>query len=97
VHTIFRRPNSSSSKDSATPTWGVSVVASERYSKMAGVADKARFYLERAAPQLREFEEKQIFSKARPSLSPPNSRPSHPPRSSVLLSVAQLAVTKSHC
>ncbi|KAK3348773.1 U3 small nucleolar RNA-associated protein 6-domain-containing protein [Lasiosphaeria hispida] len=29
---------------------------------MAGVADKARFYLERAAPQLREFEDKGIFS-----------------------------------
>ncbi|KAK0724472.1 U3 small nucleolar RNA-associated protein 6-domain-containing protein [Lasiosphaeris hirsuta] len=29
---------------------------------MAGVADKARFYLERAAPQLREFEDKEIFS-----------------------------------
>ncbi|KAM7217494.1 U3 small nucleolar RNA-associated protein 6 domain containing protein [Rhypophila decipiens] len=30
---------------------------------MAGVSDKARFYLERAAPQLREWEEKEIFSK----------------------------------
>ncbi|KAK3317258.1 U3 small nucleolar RNA-associated protein 6-domain-containing protein [Cercophora scortea] len=30
---------------------------------MAGVSDKARFYLERAAPQLREFEEKEIFTK----------------------------------
>ncbi|KAK4101243.1 hypothetical protein N658DRAFT_471651 [Parathielavia hyrcaniae] len=30
---------------------------------MAGVSDKARFYLERAAPELREFEEKEIFSK----------------------------------
>lgn len=30
---------------------------------MAGVADKARFYLERAAPELRDFEEKEIFSK----------------------------------
>ena len=29
---------------------------------MAGVAEKARFYLERAVPQLREFEEKNIFS-----------------------------------
>ncbi|KAJ4289920.1 U3 snoRNP protein [Collariella sp. IMI 366227] len=29
---------------------------------MAGVSDKARFYLERAAPELREFEEKEIFS-----------------------------------
>jgi hypothetical protein len=41
---------------------------------MAGVSDKARFYLERAAPELREFEEKEIFSKVRsprwPSLSP---------------------------
>ncbi|KAK3904359.1 U3 small nucleolar RNA-associated protein 6-domain-containing protein [Staphylotrichum tortipilum] len=30
---------------------------------MAGVSDKARFYLERAAPELRSFEEKEIFSK----------------------------------
>ncbi|KAL2150453.1 hypothetical protein VTH82DRAFT_7016 [Thermothelomyces myriococcoides] len=30
---------------------------------MAGVSDKARFYLERAAPELREFEEKGIFTK----------------------------------
>jgi hypothetical protein len=32
---------------------------------MAGVSDKARFYLERAAPQLREFEEKEIFKPVR--------------------------------
>lgn len=31
--------------------------------KMAGVAEKARFYLERAVPQLQDFEEKEIFSK----------------------------------
>ncbi|RFU77742.1 hypothetical protein TARUN_4453 [Trichoderma arundinaceum] len=30
---------------------------------MAGVADKARFFLERSVPQLREWEEKSIFSK----------------------------------
>ncbi|KAL0465309.1 U3 small nucleolar RNA-associated protein 6 domain-containing protein [Neurospora intermedia] len=30
---------------------------------MGSVAEKARFYLERAAPQLREFEEKEIFNK----------------------------------
>ncbi|KAK4132114.1 hypothetical protein BT67DRAFT_435773 [Trichocladium antarcticum] len=30
---------------------------------MAGVADKARFYLERAAPELQDFAEKEIFSK----------------------------------
>ena len=30
---------------------------------MAGVAEKARYYLERAVPQLREWEEKEIFSK----------------------------------
>ncbi|KAB5536235.1 U3 small nucleolar RNA-associated protein 6-domain-containing protein [Coniochaeta sp. 2T2.1] len=30
---------------------------------MAAIADKARFYLERAVPQLREFEEKEIFTK----------------------------------
>jgi U3 small nucleolar RNA-associated protein 6 len=40
---------------------------------MAGVADKARFYLERAAPQLRDFEEKQIFSKACRHLLVPSS------------------------
>ncbi|KAF4508505.1 hypothetical protein G6O67_004871 [Ophiocordyceps sinensis] len=30
---------------------------------MAGVAEKARFFLERSVPQLREWEEKEIFSK----------------------------------
>ncbi|OAA56062.1 rRNA processing protein Utp6 [Cordyceps fumosorosea ARSEF 2679] len=30
---------------------------------MAGVAEKARFYLERSVPQLREWEEREIFSK----------------------------------
>ncbi len=42
---------------------------------MAGVSDKARFYLERAAPELRVFEEKEIFSKVRLPLSslPPSS------------------------
>lgn len=30
---------------------------------MSNVAEKARFHLERAVPQLREFEEKEIFSK----------------------------------
>ncbi|KAF7555733.1 hypothetical protein G7046_g6477 [Stylonectria norvegica] len=30
---------------------------------MAGVAEKARFYLERAVPQLREWEDKEIFTK----------------------------------
>ncbi|CAM1504058.1 Fc.00g016490.m01.CDS01 [Cosmosporella sp. VM-42] len=30
---------------------------------MAGVAEKARFYLERAVPQLREWEQKEIFTK----------------------------------
>lgn len=30
---------------------------------MAGVAEKARFHLERAVPQLREFEEKEIFTR----------------------------------
>lgn len=34
---------------------------------MAGVSDKARFHLERAAPELREFEEKEIFTKVCPS------------------------------
>lgn len=34
---------------------------------MAGVADKARFYLERSVPQLREWEQKEIFTKVRPS------------------------------
>jgi U3 small nucleolar RNA-associated protein 6 len=32
---------------------------------MSGAADKARFYLEQSVPQLREFEEKKIFSKVR--------------------------------
>lgn len=43
---------------------------------MAAVADKARFYLERAVPQLREFEEKEIFTKVNhiPLV------PSNPPR-----------------
>ena len=36
-------------------------------SIMADVAEKARFYLERAVPQLREFEEKEIFSRVRPN------------------------------
>ncbi|PHH75927.1 hypothetical protein CDD82_4218 [Ophiocordyceps australis] len=30
---------------------------------MSGVADKARFYLERSVPQLREWEDKEIFNK----------------------------------
>lgn len=30
---------------------------------MAGAGDKARFYLERAVPQLQEFEQKKIFTK----------------------------------
>ncbi|PHH62889.1 hypothetical protein CDD81_6607 [Ophiocordyceps australis] len=30
---------------------------------MSGVADKARFYLERSVPQLREWEDKELFSK----------------------------------
>jgi U3 small nucleolar RNA-associated protein 6 len=34
---------------------------------MAGVAEKARFYLERSVSQLREWEEKGIFSKVRSS------------------------------
>lgn len=47
---------------------------------MAGVSDKARFYLERAAPELRTFEEKEIFSKVsnpQVSLSSPQT---HTPR-----------------
>ena len=44
---------------------------------MAGVSDKARFYLERAAPELRVFEEKEIFSKVRP-LPPRRRSPSQP-------------------
>jgi hypothetical protein len=32
---------------------------------MAGASDKARFYMEQAVPQLREFEDKKIFSKVR--------------------------------
>lgn len=37
----------------------------EAVLNMAGVADKARFFLERSVPQLREWEEKSIFSKVR--------------------------------
>lgn len=37
---------------------------------MGSVAEKARFYLERAAPQLREFEEKEIFNKVSLSIHP---------------------------
>lgn len=33
---------------------------------MPGVAEKARFYLERSVPQLREWEEKEIFTKVSP-------------------------------
>lgn len=33
---------------------------------MSGVSEKARFYLERSVPQLREWEDKEIFSKVRP-------------------------------
>ncbi len=32
-------------------------------------SDKVRFYMEQAVPQLREFEEKKIFTKVRPLLS----------------------------
>lgn len=32
---------------------------------MAGASDKARFYLERAVPQLQEFEQKKIFTPVR--------------------------------
>lgn len=32
---------------------------------MAGASDKVRFYMEQAVPQLREFEEKKIFTKVR--------------------------------
>lgn len=39
-------------------------------AKMPGVAEKARFYLERSVPQLREWEEKEIFSKVSPSSCP---------------------------
>jgi hypothetical protein len=34
-------------------------------ANMAGASDKARFYMEQAVPQLREFEDKKIFSKVR--------------------------------
>jgi hypothetical protein len=30
---------------------------------MSGASDKARFFLEQAVPQLREFEEKKIFTR----------------------------------
>lgn len=42
---------------------------------MAGVADKARFYLERAVPQLREWEDKEIFSKVAMPIVPKSNDP----------------------
>jgi hypothetical protein len=42
---------------------------------MAGVADKARFYLERAVPQLREWEDKEIFSKVAMPIVPESNDP----------------------
>lgn len=39
------------------------------FLEMANVAEKARFHLERSVPQLREFEEKEIFSKVRTSFT----------------------------
>lgn len=36
---------------------------SSQTANMSGASDKARFYLEQSVPQLREFEEKNIFSK----------------------------------
>lgn len=42
---------------------------------MAGVAEKARFFLERSVPQLREWEEKEIFSKV--MLAPPSYLSGH--------------------
>ena len=38
---------------------------------MAGVADKARFFLEKTVPQLREWERKEIFNQVR-GPCPPN-------------------------
>lgn len=48
---------------------------------MAGVSDKARFYLERAAPELREFEDKEIFSKVHPQPPPAHPKLTPPPPS----------------
>lgn len=43
---------------------------------MSGVAEKARFYLERSVPQLREWEEKELFTKVRLATLPlPARRP----------------------
>lgn len=36
---------------------------------MAGVPEKARFYLERAVPILRELEERDIFTRVRQALT----------------------------
>ncbi|EGX96368.1 rRNA processing protein Utp6 [Cordyceps militaris CM01] len=41
---------------------------------MAGVAEKARFFLERSVPQLREWGEKEIFSKVHCAPPPTSSR-----------------------
>ena len=58
----------------APPTTPHQVNFSPKTAIMAGVSDKARYYLERAAPELREFEDKEIFSKVR-SLPIPQSHP----------------------
>lgn len=42
-------------------------------SIMANVAEKARFHLERAVPQLREFEDKEIFDKVKSRQTPASS------------------------
>lgn len=45
---------------------------------MSGVAEKARFYLERSVPQLREWEDKELFSKVPfPPSTPPLVDPPH--------------------
>jgi hypothetical protein len=43
---------------------------------MAGASDKARFYLERAVPQLQEFEQKKIFTPVRLACRSPPLFPS---------------------
>lgn len=43
---------------------------------MSGVAEKARFYLERSVPQLREWEEKELFTKVNPDPHSSNITPS---------------------
>lgn len=51
----------------------------DRDEAMAAVAEKARFYLERAVPLLRELEEREIFTKVSSVPAPPAQPPTSGP------------------